>query len=455
MKFYGQIHFQMREALDVILKKSRLGRCSDTSTVTTFHPDPSQLGKSDTSGDDRFESLTVHLTGKESSHPYQSIMKIVSLDYFTTPRLYSRTGTNVIPYPSLIMPLSSNSLAYIGLARPEGLQALLGFRTDPIQKAIIHLIGEKQYDDLVQLTCYYTEGEYSGNNASDILAKLYTLMFTAIKKLYESLAKLSEETKPPIPMVTKLIEELSSLKRPLFTFERAALQLKSEALFVVPFLNVLGVSPGSPILLNPDTFIWLGPGDYLVIEFLDPTKSQGIVDNLTLWESNEQNIRELYAMVLQSSQLTIYLPRYYAFEYHGYSGELKYKTIDMNIYDFEELHNKNKLINAISMFDSYTLTLKNQDVVVFSAHIHIVPVGNKAYNFKIKELEPQCQSSTALYALLLRGVFQLNDDRSIAPSYWRLTDLSQDDHISLTPLGLATPGAISCVFLTLDDYLST
>lgn len=32
-----------------------------------------------------------------------------------------------------------------------------------------------------------------------------------------------------MPLVTKLLAELSSLKRPLFTFEQAALQLQSES----------------------------------------------------------------------------------------------------------------------------------------------------------------------------------------------------------------------------------
>lgn len=434
----------MREALDVHVKKSPLGRCLDTSAVSTFHPDPSQLGEpaADSGGDDRFESLTVHLSDEGPSRPYRSVMKIVSLDHFTTPTLYRRTG--VVPYPSLIMPLSSNSLAYVGLARPEGLQALLGFRNDPIQKAILELVGQKRYDELMQLICYYTEGEYSGKEALHMLEKLYTLMFDTIKKLSEGKTAL-------MPMITKLIEELSALKRPLFTFERAALQLKSEALLVVPFLNVLGVSPGSPILLNPDTLVWLGPGDYMLLEILETTESQSITDNLTVWKPDEQKNKDLFNLILQSSHLTTYLPRHYAFEYNGYSGELKYKSLDMNIHEFEALHNKNKLLSGVSMFDAYTMTLRNKDTVVFSAHIHIVPVGNKAYNFKVKELKPEHQNSTNLYILLLRGVLQLGDDRIIAPSYWKLTDLAPDDTIGLTPLGLATHGAISCVLLTLDD----
>ena len=439
----------MREPLNVSVEKSSLGRCPEMSVISTFHPDPSQLGELGDGENDRLASLTVRLLDGESSHPYRSVMRILSLDSFTRPALYRRTGT---PYPSLIMPLSADSLAYVGLARPEGLQALLSFRNDPIQKALIQLIGEEQYNKLVQMTCYYTEGEYTSENASHMMGKLYALVFAAIKKLSESLAKLSEADITPIPLVTTLLEELSALKRPLFTFERAAMQLRSEALFIVPFLNVLGISPGSPILLSPYALFWLGPGDYLLLEFLSP-ESQSIVDNLLPWSSDKQRNNDLYDLVLQSTRLTVYLPRHYAFEYNGYAGELKYKALDMNIHEFEVLHNKNKLLSGASLFDSYTMTLKHDDKVAFSAHIHVVPVGNKAYNFEVRELG--LPAGRDLYALLLRGICQLHDDKIIAPSYWRLTDLSPEDTIGLTPLGLATHGAISCVFLSLEDTLSS
>lgn len=439
----------MREPLDVSVKRSPLGRCPDASAVVTFHPDPSQLGGSNDGESDRLESLTVRLLDEESSHPYHSAMKILSLDRFTYPTLYRHTG---MPYPSLIMPLSTNSLAYVGLARPEGLQVLLSFHNDPIQKALVQLIGQESYDELVQATCYYTEGEYTAGNASRMLEKLYTLMFATIKKLSESLAKLSEESNTPMPLVTKLLAELSSLKRPLFTFEQAALQLQSEALFIVPFLNILGASPGSPILLSPDTFVWLGPGDYMLVEFLN-TKSQSIADDLSPWASDTERGKEVYDLVLQSSHLTVCLPRHYVFEHDGYVGELKYKALNMNIHEFEALHNDDKLLSGVSMFDSYTIILKHGEKTVFSAYIHIVPVGNKAYNFETKDLG--LLATADMYALLLRGVLQLHDDRVIAPSYWKLSGLASEDPIGLTPLGLATYGALSCVFLIVDNVPST
>lgn len=439
----------MREPLDVSVKRGPLGRCLDVSAVATFHPDPSQLGESGGGERDRLENLTVRLLDEDSPHPYHSSMKILSLDCFTFPVLYRYTGT---PYPSLIMPLSTHSLAYVGLARPEGLQALLSFHNDPIQKALARLIGQEWYDELVQVTCYYTEGEYIDENASRMLERLYTLMFATIRRLSESLAKLLEEGNRPMSLIAELLSDLSSLKRPLFTFEQAALQLQTEALFIVPFLNVLGASPGSPILLNPDTFVWLGPGDYMLVEFLG-AKSQSIADNLSPWESDMKKSNELYNLVLQSSHLTVYLPRHYVFEHGEYMGELKYKALNMNIHEFEALHNNDKLLSGVSMFDSYALVLKHGEETIFLAHIHIVPVGNKAYNFEIKDLG--LPANTDMYALLLRGVFQLHDDRVIAPSYWKLSGLASEDLIGLTPLGLATHGAISCVFLIVDNAPST
>ncbi|TNJ30128.1 hypothetical protein GMRT_11071 [Giardia muris] len=397
---------------------------SEPISIATYHPDPSAL-------EGTIMGMQALRLDERLLTDFNCAFRImvIALNSFSQPLVYPGGPSKK---PAIIIPLSSTS-AYVGFARPEALTMIFSTYNDPVQAELRKLLGEESYDSFVEELCAFTEAGYDDKAYQKPLEVLTEHMKRLLRVLGEKIETI-EQT-----IVPRLLEAIRALKRPLYTFEKVALDLGTAAALLLPFINTLGVSPGSPLLIAPDTFVWLGPGAYWLLTPSD-TEDWPTLSPFTV------SFGDMLKLLDTCLPLSLYLPRHYCYNRGDVSGELCYCRLDMDIYEFSTATGKQDFISDVSLFDRYELIIRTGEKITYKCLLVIIPVGMRSYTASMGALNFVEKSPVLL--TLLSGIYSVSDVRVTAPAYQLLTEYREDDTLSAIPLGLSVMGNLSGILVT-------